>query len=140
MLNELLIILVLILVNGLLAGAEIAIVTIRKSRLRELVAQGSRSARAIERLRELPERFLATVLVVVSFLSLILGELVPKSLAIRNGERYALLAARPLAALAVVAAPVVWFLTATSNLVLRAFGDRTNFTEARLSMDELRGL
>src|SRR5690606_16940816 len=36
--------------------------------------------------------------------------------------------------------PLVWFLTGCSNLILRAFGDRTSFTEARLSRDELQHL
>jgi putative hemolysin len=80
---------------------------------------------------------LAIVVVLVSFLSLVLGELVPKSLALRRGEGYALLMAKPLAALSRVAKPIVWLLTATSNLVLRPFSDRTNFTESRISKEEL---
>ena len=84
----------------------------------------------------------AMVLVValVSFLSLVLGELVPKSLALRYANGYALLIGRWLWRLARVMRPLVWFLTACSNLVLRLFGDRTSFTEARMSRDELREL
>ena len=52
---------------------------------------------------------LAIVVVLVSFLSLVLGELVPKSLALRRGERYALLMAKPIAALSRIAKPIVWF-------------------------------
>jgi putative hemolysin len=73
----------------------------------------------------------------VSFLSLVLGELVPKSLALRRGEWYALIVAKPIAALSRLVAPVVWLLTAISNLILRPFSDRTNFTEARISKEEL---
>lgn len=80
---------------------------------------------------------LGVVIAVVSYLSLVLGELVPKSLALRAGERYAMLAARPLLALSWIARPLVWFLTASSNVVLRLFGDRTSFSEARLSAEEL---
>ena len=181
--NEILVILALILVNGLLAGAEIAIVAVRKSRLEELVRTGSSSARAAQRLREQPERFLATVqvgitvagaaaaavggaglageievwleplvgrfagelafagvVIVVSYLSVVLGELVPKSIGLRISERYALLAARPLLGLAQLARPVVWLLTVSSNAVLRLFGDHTTFTEARLSVEELRSI
>ena len=68
------------------------------------------------------------------------GVLVPKSLALRAGERYALLAGRPLLALSAAARPVVWLLTRASNLVLRPFGDRTTFTESRVSAEELEAL
>ncbi|WP_437680511.1 hemolysin family protein [Sorangium sp. So ce131] len=182
-LSEILIILALVLVNGVFSGAEIAVVTLRKTRLEQLVQSGSRRARAVKRLRESPERFLATVqigitvvgatasafggstlaqdiapllravpwledaadelalaavVVLVSFLSLVLGELVPKSLALRSSERYALLVAPPLRGLSSLARPLVWLLTASSNLVLRLFGDRTNFVEARISPEEIQ--
>ena len=184
-LSEFLIILALIFVNGFFAGAEIGVVSLRKTRLRELVESGSGAAKVVERLRASPERFLATVqigitvvgsaasafggasfarelepllaaipalapwapqlsllvvVVLVSYLSLVLGELVPKSLALRSAERYALLVGRPIWFLSKLARPLVWFLTASSNLVLRIFGDRTSFTEARLSPDELQQL
>jgi len=86
------------------------------------------------------ELALGIVVALVSFLSLVLGELVPKSLGLRSSERYALLAARPLLALSTLARPLVWLLTASSNLVLRPFGDRTTFTEARLSVEEIEQL
>jgi putative hemolysin len=167
------------------AGAEIAIISLRKTRLAQLVEEGRASARAAKRLRDHPERFLATVQVgitvvgataaafggaalaqrlapavgrvpglsgyadpvalaivvaMVSFLSLVLGELVPKSLALRAAERYALGVARPLLALSSAARPIVWLLTAASNVLLRPFGDRTTFSEARLSVEELEQL
>ncbi|MBL8953148.1 MAG: HlyC/CorC family transporter [Myxococcaceae bacterium] len=169
--------------NGVLSGAEIAIVAARKTNLEQLAREGSGAAKAVLRLREQPERFLATVqvgitvigasagayggaaiaddlskvvarvplfadhawgiafgisIVVVSYLSLVIGELVPKSLALRSAEPYALLMGRPLWWLSVVARPIVWFLTASSNLVLKPFRDETNFTEARLSAKELK--
>jgi putative hemolysin len=65
---------------------------------------------------------------------------VPKSLALRGGENYALLVARPLQALAWLGRPLIWFLTASSNLVLKPFGDATSFTETRLSTEELQHL
>jgi putative hemolysin len=74
----------------------------------------------------------------ISFLSLVLGELVPKSLALRYSERYALSVARPMRRLSWLLRPVAWVLTASSNLVLRLFGDKTNFTEARVSPEELQ--
>ncbi len=183
MLSEVLVIVLLVLLNGVLSGAEIAVVAVRKTRLHELQQAGSGAAGAVAALREAPERFFATVQVgitvvgaaaaafggatfahdleqvlrplrwvgpyarevslavvvsLVSVLSVVVGELVPKSLALRAPERYALLAGRPLVLLAWLMRPVVWFLVTTSNLVLRLFGDKTSFTEARLSPEELK--
>jgi putative hemolysin len=181
--TEALIIVALVLFNGVLAGSEIAVVALRKTRVEQLVAGGSSAARAIRRLQGDPERFMATVQIgitvvsatagafggasfakhlapllarvpwlqayadqvalaivvgAISFLSLVLGELVPKSLALRSAEGYALIIARPMVWLSRAARPLVWFLTASSNLVLRIFGDRTNFTETRHSPEELQ--
>jgi CBS domain containing-hemolysin-like protein len=83
---------------------------------------------------------LALVVALVSALSIVLGELVPKSLALRSSDRFALLAAPVLLLLSRVAAPVVAVLTAASNLFLRPFHDRTTFVESRLSLEELRQL
>jgi putative hemolysin len=85
---------------------------------------------------------LAFVMVValVSYLSIVLGELVPKSLALRSGQRVALIVARPITALAWLARPIVWLFTASANLLLKPFGDRTQFSETRLSREELQQL
>ncbi len=184
-LKEVLVIVLLTLANGLFAGAEIAILSVRKTRLRALAEEGNSSAQALMKMRCQPERLLATVQIgitvigataaafggvtlgrmvssafvrfglraeladdlglalvigLISYLSLVLGELVPKSLALRSAERYALLVGRPLHGLAWVARPVVWLLTASSNALLRFFNDQTTFTEARLSKEELQQL
>jgi putative hemolysin len=83
---------------------------------------------------------LALVIAMIVVLGIVIGELVPKSLALRYASGYSLLIARPLLLLARLMRPFVWFLTASSNLVLRLFGDRTTFVESRLSRDELRQL
>jgi putative hemolysin len=182
--SALLIIVGLLLANGLFAGAEIAVLSVRQTRLRELVRRRDRRALAVKALRDQPERFLATVqigmttigtaaaafggatlehslepsfealgfgrfantasfaavIAIVAFLELVLGELVPKSLALRYSDTYSFFVARPLLALAQVMRPLVWLLTGVSNVLLRFFGDRTTFTEARLSRDELQQL
>jgi putative hemolysin len=182
--SALLIIVGLLLVNGLFAGAEIAVLSVRQTRLREFIRRRDRRALAIKSLRDQPERFLATVqigmttigttaaafggatlehsleplfetlgfgrfagtasfamvIAMVAFLELVLGELVPKSLALRYSDTYSFIVARPLLALAQIMRPLVWLLTGVSNVVLRFFGDRTTFTEARLSRDELQQL
>lgn len=168
--------------HGLFAGAEIAVVSLRKTRLRQLVEAGSGLARAVEKLRSNPERFLATVqigitvigtslasfgvatfktlvqpaaagipllaeyadeiasviaIAIISYMELVLAELVPKSIALRTAESYSLLVGRPLLFLAQLAKPAIWLLSASSNLVLRVFGDKTTFMESRLSPEEI---
>lgn len=83
---------------------------------------------------------LAVVIVVgvISYLSLVFGELVPKSLGQRYNRRIALSVAPILHLFARLTAPLVWLLTASSNLVLRLFGDVTSFGETRLTLEELR--
>jgi putative hemolysin len=185
MLYELGVILFLVLLNGLFAGSEIAVVSLERGRFLQLLDSGNRRVRAVQALRSDPERFFATVqigitvvgataaafggaafaknlepaiarigwfgthvddaalaaaVIVVSFLSLVLGELVPKSLALRYAEPYSLVAAPVLLGLSRVARPLVWVLTKTSNLVLKLFGDQTTFAESRVSSDELQQL
>ncbi len=65
---------------------------------------------------------LVLVVVLITFLSLILGELVPKQLALRAPEAIAVLVARPMSALSRGAAPVVWLLSRSSSAVLRLLG------------------
>jgi putative hemolysin len=182
---ELLVILLLVALNGMLAGAELALVSARKSRLERLAGDGSGAAQAALALRAVPERLLATiqvgitligavaaafggstlalrladllravpaladvadglafalVVVLITYLSVVFGELVPKSLALRGAERYALLVARPMRLLAWVGRPVVWLFAASSNLVLRLFHDRTSFLEGRLSREDIEAM
>ena len=157
--------------------------SLRKTRVAQLVESGRAGAAVLADLRAKPEHFLATVQVgitvlgttaaafggstlarylepaiarlpyigkdaeeialgivvaLVSFLSLVLGELVPKSLALRANEPYALFIARPIKTLAWLARPIVWLLTISSNILLKPFRDRTNFMEARISKEELQ--
>ncbi len=180
---ELALIVLLIIANGVFAGAEIAVIALRRSRILELLESGRRGARSVLALRSDPERFLATVQIgitvvsataaafggstvaarltpllaglgvperyaddlalalvvaLVSYLSIVLGELVPKSLALHRPETYALLVARPLLFLAWIVRPLVRLLTFTSNIILRPLGDRTTFTETRHSAEELQ--
>jgi putative hemolysin len=83
---------------------------------------------------------LGIVVACISYLSIVLGELVPKSLALRGAERYALAIARPLQGLSWLFKPLVGLLSRSANLVLKPFGDQTTFTEARHSAEELQQL
>jgi len=65
---ELAIIAVLILLNGVFSATEIALVTVRRSRLQQLVDEGSRGARRVQHLKESPGRFLAVIQIGINFL------------------------------------------------------------------------
>ncbi len=159
--------LLLILLNGLFALSEMAMVSARRARLTVLERKGVRGAAAALSLADDPQRFLPTVqvgmtlvgiltgtfggarlavrlepvfqasatlapfagelalLVVVlatTFLTLVLGELVPKQLALREPELVAARIARPLGGLSRAAAPLIWVLGQSTGLVLRLFG------------------
>jgi putative hemolysin len=69
-----------------------------------------------------PEAGFALVIAVTTYLSLVIGELVPKQLALRSAEAIAVIMARPMAITAIIAAPLVWLLDESSTLVLRLVG------------------
>jgi putative hemolysin len=164
---EIAIILLLLLANGLFAMSEIAIVSARKARLRQLADEGDAMALEALRLAESPNRFLATtqigitlvgilvgafggatiaesialriaavpslapyaasiglgaVVLVLTFLSLVIGELVPKRLALGNAESVARAVAGPMSALSTLASPAVKVLGASTDFVIRLLG------------------
>lgn len=180
---DLLIILGLILLNGFFAMSEMAVVTSRKSRLRQL-AQDHRGARMALALAERPENFLSAVQIgitlvgiltgaiggvavaddvalwlaaiplladhakpvalglsvgAITFATLILGELVPKRLALLNPERIASLVAPPLAILALATRPVVALLSFSTRLTLRLLGVRDRAART-ITEEEIRML
>jgi putative hemolysin len=176
----------LILLNGYLAGTEIAVVTARKSRIKEMVERGVRNAKPFLRLKEEPDRFLATiqigvttvsvlasavggaaavqvikpilqqvpfktisvaaqpiaigiVVVLITYFSVIFGELVPKSIALMHPETFGLWTARTVEGLSKGASLFVRILTFSTAVVLRPFGrklftERTYVTEEEVKM------
>lgn len=184
MTGDLLLIGFLILLNGLFAASEMAIVSSRKARLQHLVDEEKAGAPEALALQETPSRFLSTVQVgitsigilagavgqdtlveplqiwlaqfpliapyehgfalaiIVSGLtygSVVVGELVPKRLALQNPERIASLVARPMNALSRATTPLVWLLSASADGVLRLFGARRNL-EPPVTNDEIKVL
>ena len=187
MLAYFLILLALILVNGLLAMAELAVFSSRPTRLRQMADNGSRGARAALRLLDDPTRFLSAaqigitligvlagvysgarfatplgrwlaglellapvvqyteaiaygiVVVAVTYLSLVLGELVPKRWALTNPEAVAAIVARPMEIVARASAPLVWVLQGSTELVVRALGLRKS-TSRGVTEEEIRAM
>jgi len=161
---ELAILASLILLNGLFAMSEVALLTARRSRLATLAAHGDRLAAVAGRLADEPTRFLSTiqigitsigllngivgdallsgplaawlqqqgleakwsgyaataiVVVVITYFSIVLGELVPKRLGQHNAEGIARLVAWPMRALARVSAPFVHLLSVSTDTLLK---------------------
>ena len=181
---ELAIVTVLILVNGLLALTELAIVSSRRARLKAMVDREVVGARRALALASDPGRFLSTVQIgitlvgvlsgafsgatlglrlaewfaqlglptgvaeavgvglvvtVITYFSLVIGELVPKQIALRNPEKIAVRVAPAMTALARVASPVVSFLDISGRAALRALGYQAQ-AEHRVTDEEIRTL
>lgn len=167
MLFEIVVVLILVVLNGLLAMSELAIVSSRPLRLRAFAERGDRRALVALRLAEEPGRFLSTVqigitlvgvlsgafsgatlglrlasalprfgvperwadeigvgvvVVAITYLSLIVGELVPKQVALSNPEAVATRVAPAMRLLSKVALPLVWLLDRSGRLVLALLG------------------
>jgi putative hemolysin len=183
MITEILVILALIVLNGVLAMSELAIVSARPGRLKTLEAK-SRGARMALRLAENPGKFLSTVqigitavgvlsgalsgatlglrlegwlaaqgvpsdwastlgvggvVLAITYFSLIIGELVPKQLALRNPEAVAIRMAPAMTFLSVIGAPLVWFLDKSGKLLLWLLGQRGT-SENRVTEEEVHVL
>lgn len=82
---------------------------------------------------------LGLVVLLITYLSLVLGELVPKRLALNNPERIAGLMASPVRALSILLAPIVHVLSASTQAVLRVLG-QSNRNPSPMSQDEIRSL
>jgi len=76
----------------------------------------------------------------ISYFSLVLGELVPKRLALQNSESWALFAAYPIDFLARITRPFIWLLSRSTNLIVRLLGGDPSASRQELSGDDLRDL
>ena len=179
---EIVIVLVLFVANGVFAMSEMAVVSSRKSRLKEMAAAGDAGASAALRLAEAPNRFLPTVQVAITligllagafsgatlaatlagslkplpalapyaealsvgvvvvalgFLSVIIGELAPKRIALSAPEKIASRLARPIERLSSLAQPVVKVLSVATDVLLRLLRIRPGKVDS-VSEDEVR--
>lgn len=164
---EITVILLLIVINGVFAMSEIAVVSARRIRLQQMVRRGSRGAAVALELVDSPNRFLSTVQVgitlvgifagafgganiagelevplrdlpmvgryagaislvlvvgTITFLSVVVGELVPKRIALGNTEAIAAAVARPMRFLSVLATPIVRLLSLSTDAILALLG------------------
>lgn len=172
------------LVGGVFAATEIALVSLRESQLAQLERRGARGAKVASVARD-PNRFLAAVqigvtvagffsaayggstlapdvapylvdlglgdgaadtvaLVVmtlfIAYLSLVLGELVPKRLALQRAAGLSVLVAPPLDRFATVMRPVIWLLSRSTDALVKVLGGDPRATSEELSEEELRDI
>ncbi|NOG71262.1 hemolysin family protein [Roseicella sp. DB1501] len=181
---DLALVLVLVLLNGVFALSELAVVSARRSRLRAMAEAGHSGAAAALALAEDPGRFLSTVQIgitligilagafsgaalggrlatwltglgvptgvaeplgfglvvaLVTYLSIVVGELAPKRLALRHAEALASAVAPTMTIISRIAAPASWLLDASTDLVFRLLG-RAEAPEERVTEDDVRAL
>lgn len=178
---EIIIIFILTLLNGFFALSEIALVSVKKSRIEHLAAQGSSRAKIVLKLLENPENFLSSVqvgitligivagayggatltdnletyvkqisflapyshtfslLIVIggiTYFSIVIGELVPKSIAMNNPEPIALFCVPIIKYFTLATFPFVKLLSFSTSLIIKMFGIKENDAE-RISEEEL---
>jgi magnesium and cobalt exporter, CNNM family len=177
-------VLLFVLIGGVFAATEIALVSLRESQLTQIAQHGRRGER-VARLAHDPNRYLAAVqigvtaagffsaafgattladdvtpllvdwglsaefaeplaLVVITlaivYASLVLGELVPKRLALQRAERVATVVAPPLDRFASLMRPVIWLLSTSTDLLVRLLGGDPDVSREEITEEELREL
>jgi putative hemolysin len=179
--GQLLLVLVLVLLNAVFSGSEMALVSLRESQVQRL-ERASRRGRVLARLARDPNRFLATiqigitlagflasaaaavslsrplveplaflgaaaepaaifvVTIALTFVTLVIGELAPKRIAMQRTEGWALLVARPLDVLSTISRPAVWLLSASTNLVVRLAGGDPKAQREEVTTEEIRDM
>ena len=179
--NEIIIIIALILLNGLFAMSEIALISARKSSLSTDAKRGSKLAKLALKLTNEPDRFLSTVqigitligiltgiysgaklsddfavllqewgvstayapmiaqtviVIAVTYLTLIFGELVPKRIGLSVAEKASKVIARPMYMLSWIAAPFVWILAKSTSAMFNMLGLKDS--ESKVTEEEIK--
>jgi len=183
--NEIILIFFLLIFNGLFAASEISVVTLRRSRLKQLIEERKQNADIVEKLKENPNRFLATiqvgitligslasavagayavknikpfieslpfsflkisaepisitlVVILVTYFSVVLGELIPKSIGLAYPDWVSLRTAKFIDRFSKVSSLLIKILTFSTNLVLRPFGLKAFSQRGFISQEELK--
>jgi putative hemolysin len=173
----------LILLSAFFAMAEMALVSVRKTRIKQLAEENVPRAKIVQHLLEDPTRFLATVqigvtfvgflasavgavelarplagllrmeqipnasgiavflvTIMIGFVTLVFGEISPKSLGLQHAEAVSLRLAKPLMILSYISSPLVKLITWSSNALVRPFGGTASFSPPILTEEELKML
>lgn len=179
--RQIIIIFVLIGINAFFAASEMAIVSVRQSRLKPLIDEGKKSAILVNNFIEEPSKLLATIQIgitfagflasaigaqgitnrlisflqvhnvpyagliatlvvtgLLAFVTLVVGELVPKRLALEKSDKIALFVAGTINLLSKIASPVVKLLTVTTNIIVKLFGGSAKAGGENITEEEIR--
>lgn len=184
MLTDISLIALFIIIGGTFAAAEMALITLRESQVRQLAGKGKRG-RAIERLTGNPNRFLSAVqigvtlsgflsaafggatiadalavtfvrwgvagsvagtlslvlvTVVISYFSIVVGELTAKRLAMQRAETFALALAPLVSGIATLTRPIIWFLGLSTNALVRILGGDPKLSRDAVTDEEIRAM
>ena len=180
---QILLIIVLTGINAFFSGAEMAIVSVNKNKIRVLIEEGNKRAKLLEKLMEEPSRFLSTIQVgitlagffasasaatglshylgiylkklnilhsneismilmtiLLSYITLVFGELLPKRIALRNSEKIALSSIVIISNISKIFSPFVKFLTLSTNFILILLKMKDDDIEEKVSKEEIRSL
>ncbi|MEE1622061.1 hemolysin family protein [Zafaria sp. Z1313] len=177
-------VLLFVLIGGVFAGTEMAIVNLREGQIHRIESSGPRGRRTAELVRN-PNRFLAAVQIgvtvagffssaygaatiapdlvpvleaagvpggladtaalvlltlLIAYLSLVFGELVPKRIAMQRAVGFTRIAAPPLGVFAAAMKPAIWFLSASTNVVVRLLGGDPSVRTSAVSAEEVKAL
>ncbi|ASW43470.1 hemolysin family protein [Clostridium isatidis] len=181
--SSFILIFILILVNAFFASAEMAIVSLNKTKINILAEEGNKKAILLRDILKEPNKLLSTIQVgitfagffasasaatsisvgfaellnnfnvpysddialvvttlIISYLTLVLGELVPKRIALQNTEKVAMFAIKIILFVSKVTKPFVWFLSFSTNLIMKIFGFKNEGVEEQISREEIRSL
>lgn len=180
---QIMILVALTLINAFFACAEMAMVSVNKSKVRKLAEEGKKSAKLVLKFLDEPTRFLSTIQVaitlagffssasaatglsgpagkwltdlgvsygekisfvvvtlILSYFTLVFGELVPKRIAFHKPEAISMFCVKPIRLVSKIASPFIRLLTFSTNLVTKPFGLNDGNTEEMLSREEIKTL
>lgn len=183
LLPQIILILILVVVNAFFAAAEMAIVSVNKSKINMLSEEGNKKAILLQKLLKEPSNFLATIqigitfagffasasaatsisshfavyldklnipyaskisvfiiTILISYFTLVLGELFPKRIALQNSESIAMFTVKPILIISKITTPFVKLLSGSTNLLVRIFGIKSDDAENRLSREEIKSM
>ena len=181
--SSFILILILIVINAFFASAEMAIVSLNKTKINMLAEEGNKKAKLLKNVLKDPNNFLSTIQVgitfagffasasaatsisygfanflkgvnipyaesialvlttiAISYITLVLGELVPKRIALQKSEKLAMSAIKPIIFISKVTKPFVWFLSFSTNVILKICRVNTEGIEEQISREEIRSL
>lgn len=183
LLMQLVILLILTLVNAFFAGAEMALVSVNKSKMTMLAENGKKKAQLILKIMNEPTKFLSTiqvaitlsgffasataatgiseklavalegfnipytqqisfvlVTIILSFFTLVYGELVPKRLALQKAETFSMFSINIIVFFSKITSPFVKLLTFSTNITLKIFGMKAENLEEQISREEIQSM